>query len=180
LKVEHVLESQEHTVCCDCGTSFYQTGQVERNNQRFMAFAKAIVKHIAPWEILEIREKYALSQEQANRIFQCGPTQFSKWERGEVAPTGTAALALREALDNPAFIKKLADRAGERVDIPYATESPSRVIFVFITPKQIASSDKGTTWNTSGADWRKEREASSALGCWLDATGESDRVYLNG
>jgi len=129
LKVEHVLERQEHTVCSNCGTSFYQPGQIKRNNERFMAFAKAFVKNIAPWDILKIREIYGLSQEQANRIFQCGPTQFSKWERGEVAPTGTAAIALKEALDNPTFIRKLADRERVSIDAPQERATP-QVIYI--------------------------------------------------
>jgi len=117
LRQEHVLEGQEHTVCLACGTSFFQPGQIERNNQRFRKFAAGLVKHIAPWDIVALREKYMLSQEQAGRIFQCGSaTQFSKWERGEVAPTGTAALALQEALENPEFMRRLASRAGERIE----------------------------------------------------------------
>lgn len=119
LKKKHVLEGQEHTVCTVCGTSFYEDGQIERNNARFVAWSKGIIKDIAPWEIRELREKYDLSQEEACRVFNCGSkTQFSKWERGEVAPTGTAALALREALDNLEFTKKLARRAGVAIDIP--------------------------------------------------------------
>lgn len=117
LRKKHVLGGQEHTLCLDCGCSFFQDGQMERNNERFMAFAESIVKNIAPWEIHGIREKYGLSQEQANTIFNCGPTQFSKWERGEVAPTGTASIALREALNNPEFMSKLARQAGVTIHI---------------------------------------------------------------
>ncbi len=113
----HVLKDQEHTVCTGCGTSFSMEGQIARNKEKFLAWAKAFVKHIAPWEILGLREKYDLSQAQANQIFHCGPTQFSKWERGEVAPTGTAALALLEALESPEYMKKLARRAGVTIHI---------------------------------------------------------------
>ena len=119
LKKKHVLEGQEHTVCTECGTSFYEDGQIERNNARFIDWSKGIVKDISPWEIRELREKYDLSQEEACRVFNCGSkTQFSKWERGEVAPTGTAALALKEALENPEFMNKLAKRAGVSIELP--------------------------------------------------------------
>ena len=114
---QHVLKDQEHTVCTGCGTSFSMEGQIARNKEKFLAWADTFIKHIAPWEILELREKYDLSQAQANQIFHCGPTQFSKWERGEVAPTGTAALALLEALENPEYMKKLARRAGVTIHI---------------------------------------------------------------
>ena len=119
LKKKHILGEQEHTVCTECGTSFYEDGQIERNNVRFIAWSKGFVKDIAPWEIRELREKYDLSQEAAGRVFNCGSkTQFSKWERGEVAPTGTAALTLREALEDPGFMKRLADRAGVTIELP--------------------------------------------------------------
>jgi putative zinc finger/helix-turn-helix YgiT family protein len=119
LGIVRVCEGLEHAVCLDCELDFFLPGQIDRNNERFLVFAKRLVKHIAPWEILAIREKYDISQEQANRIFQCGSTtQFSKWERGEVAPTGTAAIALREALDNPDFMRRMASKAGISVNIP--------------------------------------------------------------
>lgn len=131
LKNNHALDGQEHTVCLDCGLDYFAAGQTERNNERFMAFAKTIVKDIAPWEIHEIREKYLITQDEANRIFHCGsPTQFSKWERGECAPTGTAALMLRVALEEPATMRKLAAKAGVMLradDADAAPVSPYRM-----------------------------------------------------
>lgn len=116
---DHYLDGIEHAACLDCGASINTDAVIAHNKERVRAFTASIVKNIAPWEIRELREKYMLSQEAACRIFQCGSvTQFSKWERGEVAPTGTAAIALREALENPVFMRKLANLAGERVDVP--------------------------------------------------------------
>ncbi|PIX96873.1 MAG: hypothetical protein COZ24_08215 [Hydrogenophilales bacterium CG_4_10_14_3_um_filter_63_21] len=118
LKKDHELDGQEHTVCLDCEFDYFAAGQTKRNNERFMAFARTLVKDIAPWEIHEIREKYLITQEEANRIFNCGsPTQFSKWERGECAPTGTAALLLRMALKDADVMRKLAAQAGVEIDI---------------------------------------------------------------
>lgn len=117
LKKDHVLEGQEHTVCLDCGLSFYQPGQIDRNNERFAAFEKSIVKGISPNEIRTLREKHLITQAQAARIFNCGETAFSKWERGEVAPTGPTALLLKMVLEHPEYMKSLADKAGVAVDI---------------------------------------------------------------
>lgn len=131
LKKDHVLEGQEHTVCLDCELSFYQPGQIDRNNERLAAFEKSIVKGISPHEILTLREKYLITQEQAARIFHCGKTAFSKWERGEVAPTGMAALLLESALESPDFMKSLADKAGEAVDIQVTAPKPEENEAVF-------------------------------------------------
>lgn len=116
LKNEHVLEGQEHTVCLECGTSYYQDGQIERNNERLLKFSEGIVKHIAPWQIREVREKYMLTQADAARIFCCGPRAFSKWERGEVAPTGATAKLLRMALKSPEVMLAAAMDAGVKLD----------------------------------------------------------------
>lgn len=129
LKKDHVLDGQEHTVCLDCEISFCAAEQLARNHELFNAFERQIVKDIAPREVRELREKYLITQEEATRIFNCGsPTAFSKWERGETAPTGTAALLLRLALEDVATMQKLADRAGVKIDIPAAKASASKPV----------------------------------------------------
>lgn len=118
LKREYLLEGQEHTICLDCSTSFYQEGQIQRNNQRLQAFAATVVKHIAPWDIRAMRERYGLSQADAAQIFGCGPRAFSKWERGEVAPTGATARLLKLALNHPEVLAALAQDAGLVLNLP--------------------------------------------------------------
>lgn len=129
LNQNHILQGQEHTVCLDCEGSFFAEGQLERNRERFFAFEKQIVKDIAPREVRELRERYLITQEEATRIFHCGsPTAFSKWERGDTAPTGPTALLLRLALEDVATMQKLADRAGVKIDIPAAKASVSKPV----------------------------------------------------
>ena len=124
LKKTLVLEGQEHTVCHECECSFFADGQIERNNERFIAFEQSVVKDISPREIRELREKYMLSQDQAQKIFNCrGVNSFSKWERGEVAPTSTAALLLKLALEDASVMQKLAVKAGETIDIPLGEDA---------------------------------------------------------
>ncbi|GEC97706.1 hypothetical protein ZRA01_37790 [Zoogloea ramigera] len=129
LKKDHVLDGQEHTVCLDCDISFCAAEQLSRNRDLFDAFERQIVKDIAPREVRELREKYLITQEEATRIFHCGsPTAFSKWERGDTAPTGPTALLLRLALEDVATMQKLADRAGVKIDIPAVTSSASKPV----------------------------------------------------
>ena len=108
----HTINSQEYALCLDCGTRFYADGQIERNNERFRALEKRVVKDISPSDVLRIRQKYGLSQEQAALVFNSGKNMFSKWERGTSAPTGTAALILQLALVDSTIMDKLARRAG--------------------------------------------------------------------
>lgn len=129
LKKDHVLDGQEHTVCLDCDISFCAAEQLARNRELFDAFERQIVKDIAPREVRELREKYLITQEEATRIFNCGsPTAFSKWERGDTAPTGPTALLLRLALEDVATMQKLAARAGVEIDVPAAKASVSKPI----------------------------------------------------
>lgn len=113
-----VLDGQEHTVCADCGFSFLDDGQTERNNELFYALEAKVVKGIAPRKVLELRQKYGLTQAQAVKIFKVPKRSFSKWERGEVAPAAGIANTLLLALKYPDYMRIMADEVGETVDLP--------------------------------------------------------------
>ena len=117
LRKVYELAGLEHSVCKSCGCDFFAPGQIARNNEKLIQFEKTFVKDISPREIYQIREKYLLSQEEAEKVFNSGKNMFSKWERGTSAPTGTAALTLISALEDPAYMKKLADRVGFKLSI---------------------------------------------------------------
>lgn len=85
-----------------------------RNKAKIDAYQRSIVG-LMPQDILALREKYMISQQQAAAIFQCGKTQFSKWERGEHAPTGPTAILLRKALENQELMRELAADARETI-----------------------------------------------------------------
>lgn len=123
LRKTHELIGQEYTECKACDFTFYQPGQIERNNERFAEFEKTIIKDISPRDILQIRQKYRLSQDDAAAIFNSGKNMFSKWERGDSAPTGTAARLLQLALTDRSTVEKLAALANVRL-APDATTRP--------------------------------------------------------
>ncbi len=114
----HVLHGLERLVCpeCDIGVSGSETAA--RNKVAIRDFERSIAGEMAPGDILELREKYSLSQEQAMRIFKTARRAFSKWERGEVAPVASVARMLRLALDEPEYMRMMAEKAGEVIDIP--------------------------------------------------------------
>lgn len=130
LKKDWILEGLEHTVCLECGASFNAPGQIARNNARFTEFEAATVKGISPRDIAALREKYMVSQEDAAKIFHAGKTAFSKWERGEVAPTGPTAVLLRLALNNASVMQQLAEEAKVAVSIPQR-QAQHQPTFVF-------------------------------------------------
>lgn len=108
-----VLSGLEHTICLDCGCSFNASGQIERNNQRFFEFEKnALNGIIAPRKIVELRQTYDLTQDQAKKIFKTTGNLFSKWERGESAPSSAVSNLLEAALDDPIIMERFAHRAG--------------------------------------------------------------------
>jgi DNA-binding transcriptional regulator YiaG len=92
--------------------------QAVENAQLIAAFEDSIKDYISPKNIRRIRQKYRISQAEAGEIFQCGSSYFSKWERGEAAPTGTAAVALRSALKHPEVMQHMAADAGVTISIP--------------------------------------------------------------
>lgn len=122
---EHRVTGMHYALCNHCGTKGYLRGQMAANRDLIKVYQARLGNYFSPRDVLALREKYEISQEQAGTIFQCGKTQFSKWERGEVAPTGTASLALREALENPAFMKKMALRAKVTIDVLTERQSVS-------------------------------------------------------
>lgn len=108
-----VLNGLEQTVCLDCGCSFNADGQTKRNNERFFEFEKSVLGGIiAPRKIVELRQKYNLTQEEAKKIFKTTGNLFSKWERGESAPSSAVSNLLETALEDPVIMERFARRVG--------------------------------------------------------------------
>lgn len=124
LRRNHVIDGLEHTVCLECGCSFNAHGQIERNNQRFFEFEKSILDGIiAPRKIVELRQTYNLTQEQAKNIFKSTGNLFSKWERGESAPSSAVSNLLEAALEDKVIMDRLARRAGVSLAVTTQRES---------------------------------------------------------
>lgn len=120
LKKERILTGLEHTICIDCGCSFNAKGQIQRNNERFFEFEQSVLDGIiSPRKIVELRQTYNLTQEQAKRIFKTTGNLFSKWERGESAPSSAVSNLLLAALEDAVIMKRMALRAGvKNIELP--------------------------------------------------------------
>lgn len=127
LRRNHVIEGLEHTVCLECACSFNARGQIERNNQRFFEFEKLLLDGIiAPRKIVELRQTYNLTQEQAKNIFKTTGNLFSKWERGESAPSSAVSNLLEAALEDPLIMERFALRAGVRLAAKPPAKRPQK------------------------------------------------------
>lgn len=123
LKKEHAVKALKRTLCQTCGSSFQTPSQSLANKDAIESFTRELVGELGPREILALRERYSISQADATKIFQCGPKNFSKWERGEVAPTGATALLLKAALELPKLMQHLAAKAGIEI---YSSDTADR------------------------------------------------------
>jgi len=103
----HIVGGLLHSVCGECGTSMFLPEQMRANNLRVREFQNHLEDYISPAQVLELRERYELTQTQANQIFGGGPTAFSKYERGISNPSAGAARQMLAALRDPSYMSAL-------------------------------------------------------------------------
>lgn len=115
IAVEHrgqqgTIESH-YAVCDSCGSE--QAGAVEaRFNKRAMiAFKKQAQGLLTGSEVRELRKRWALSQEEAAKVFGGGPVAFAKYEADDVMQSDAMDKLLRLAADIPAALNKLLSDA---------------------------------------------------------------------
>ncbi|MCC2960948.1 type II toxin-antitoxin system MqsA family antitoxin [Massilia sp. IC2-278] len=116
------------TLCSACGVSMFLPSQLKENNRRVKDFQAKLEDYISPEQILELREKYKITQVDANKIFGGGPTAFSKYERGLSNPTASASRQMLAALRDPSFMRSVADSRGVRVNVCTPIESCEALI----------------------------------------------------
>lgn len=108
----HTVGGQHYAMCDKCGTRGYLPGQRDANQQLIREYQSALLGYISPSDVLAVREKYLLTQEQAGTIFGGGKQGFSKWECGKAAPAGPTARLIKLALKHPDVMRALAADAG--------------------------------------------------------------------
>lgn len=127
---EHRLTGLHYALCNKCGTRGYLPGQRQENQKLVHQYQAKLVGYISPSDVLALREKYLLTQKQAQKIFGGGSQSFSKWERGITSPAGPTARLIKLALRYPEVMRDLARDAGVRIAESIASEKPSHV-FVY-------------------------------------------------
>lgn len=116
------------SVCERCGQHTVRADQHSQNLRRL-----ADRKHLPEYaglllgeEIVALRHRYGLTQLAAARIFGKGKVAFSRYENEVSFPDASTTLLLRLAIDQPACMKWLADRAGEPLPLRQARRSERR------------------------------------------------------
>lgn len=133
---KHLVQGLLHSVCSDCGTSMFLPEQLDLNNSKVRAYQKSLPDFISPAQILELREKYDITQAQANTIFGGGPTAFSKYERGVANPTAGIARYMLAALNDVKFMTTLAAINGVQIKHSSAAKQ-SRESIIDTLPKSL-------------------------------------------
>lgn len=111
------VEVHLHTSRCQsCGETTTKAKQ-HKENLRVLAERKVHYgKLLMGEEILALRKRYGLTQQQASAIFGKGKIAFSRYESETTYPDESTTLLLITAIERPEVMKDLADKAG--VDLP--------------------------------------------------------------
>lgn len=102
--------------CDHCGITTIRAAQHDENLQRLAARRRHYGNLLLGEDLVALRLRYGLTQQQACLIFGKSKIAFSRYENEATYPDDSTTLLLRMAIEHPEFLKALADKAG--VEIP--------------------------------------------------------------
>lgn len=125
---EPVAVKLQTSRCAACGETTTTAAQ-HRDNLRALAARKAAYRGLLLGEeILALRKRYGLTQQQASAVFGKGKIAFSRYESETSYPDASTTLLLALASERPEVMKSLADRAGIALPLwPERCEDGQRV-----------------------------------------------------
>lgn len=124
------VDGLHYAICNKCGTRGYLPGQRKANQLLVQKFQETLPWYVSPSDVLAVREKYQLTQKQANEIFGGGSQGFSKWERGLTCPAGPTARLIKTALKYPEVMVALAKESGVNIAREYVSRERPHVFIV--------------------------------------------------
>ena len=102
-----IVVNQPALWCGSCGEGVIE-GADHKATREELLFRSKIDGLLAPNEIYEIRKNILkLNQHQAARVFGGGPNAFSRYERGDLAPSRTLDNLLRLLKNHPDQLKEI-------------------------------------------------------------------------
>lgn len=108
------------SVCNACGETTTKASQ-HKENLRLLAERKVHYGDLLMGEeILALRKRYGLTQQQASKVFGKGKIAFSRYESETTYPDESTTLLLKLAMERPDVMKDLAIKA--EVELPLWSE----------------------------------------------------------
>jgi HTH-type transcriptional regulator/antitoxin MqsA len=112
-----------HYQLCDaCMSDSAGAVQMRANKRGMIAFRKQVDRLLSGAEILALRKRYALNQQQAARLFGGGPVAFSKYENDDVAHSEAMDKLLRLVLRSESVFWELVEQEGMTAELRHAME----------------------------------------------------------
>lgn len=102
--------------CASCGNEFARSAQHDENLARMKARKDNYGGLLLGEEILALRRRYGITQQNAAKLFGKGKIAFSRYENEASYPDETTTKLLTLAIENPQVLRMLAEKAG--VDLP--------------------------------------------------------------
>lgn len=111
------VEVQLLTSRCDqCGVETTRAAQQKENLVRLAARKAHYGGLLLGEDILALRKRYGLTQQDASKIFGKGIIAFSRYENEVTYPDDSTTLLLQLAIESPSVMKSLADKAN--IELP--------------------------------------------------------------
>lgn len=106
------LVASHYQLCEACGSDFAGAAEMRANKRTMQAFRKQVDGLLSGAEILALRKRYGLNQQQAAKLFGGGPVAFSKYENDDVAHSEAMDKLLRLVLRSETAFKELVEQEG--------------------------------------------------------------------
>lgn len=99
-------------VCDTCHSDFAGASEGKKNKRAIMAFRKSVDGLLTGAEVVALRKHYALTQDQAAKLFGGGPVAFSKYENDDVSQSESMDSLLRLVRRSEAAFWELVAEKG--------------------------------------------------------------------
>jgi HTH-type transcriptional regulator/antitoxin MqsA len=106
------IADMEYSVCRQCGDEVIFSEQIKRNDCLVRDAWRKIDGLLTAQEIVALRDKLGLTQQEAAKVFGGGINAFSKYERSEVIQSVAMDKLMRLALEMPDVFSQLKQQAG--------------------------------------------------------------------
>ena len=105
--------------CATCGNESTSAAQHAENLQRLAARKAQYGGQLLGEEILALRRRYGMTQQQAAKLFGKGKIAFSRYENEVTYPDDSTTRLLQLAIEKPDVVGWLAEKSG--VELPFWT-----------------------------------------------------------